>query len=64
MFRNTDVVFCVLCVSCDSSQYCVLHDLQFVNAGRDPSAYPIMLLLLFVEDCVRVLNCCEFVRGM
>ena len=25
---------CVLCASCGSSQYCVLHDLQFVNAGR------------------------------
>ena len=25
---------CVLYVSCFSSQCCVLHDLQFVNAGR------------------------------
>ena len=25
---------CVLCESCDSSLCCVLHDLQFVNAGR------------------------------
>ena len=25
---------CVLCVSCGSSQCCILHDLQFVNAGR------------------------------
>ena len=24
----------VLCVSCGSSQCCVLHDFQFVNAGR------------------------------
>ena len=24
---------CVLCTSCGSSQCCVLHDLQFVNAG-------------------------------
>ena len=23
-----------VCVSCGSSQCCVLHDLQFVNAGR------------------------------
>ena len=22
---------CVLCASCDSSQCCILHDLQFVN---------------------------------
>ena len=26
---------CVLCASCGSSQCCVLHDLQFVNASRD-----------------------------
>ena len=25
---------CVLCASCGSSQCCVLHDLQFVNARR------------------------------
>ena len=25
---------CVLCASCSSSQFCVVHDLQFVNAGR------------------------------
>ena len=25
---------CVLCASCGSSQCCILHDLQFVNAGR------------------------------
>ena len=24
----------VLCASCDSSQCCILHDLQFVNTGR------------------------------
>ena len=24
---------CILCASCGSSQCCVLHDLQFVNAG-------------------------------
>ena len=34
MFRHADVVVCVLCASCGSSQCCVLHDLQFVNAGR------------------------------
>ena len=26
---------CVLCASCGSSQYCVLHNLQFLNAGPD-----------------------------
>ena len=25
---------CVLCASCGSSQYGILHDLQFVDAGR------------------------------
>ena len=25
---------CVLCASCGSSQCSILHDLQFVNAGR------------------------------
>ena len=25
---------CVLCTSCGNSQCCVLHELQFVNAGR------------------------------
>ena len=35
MFRHADVVcVCVLCASCGSSQCCILHDLQFVNAGR------------------------------
>ena len=34
MFRHADVVVCVLCASCGSSQCCVLHDLQFVNAGQ------------------------------
>ena len=24
---------CVLCASCGSSQFCILHDMQFVNAG-------------------------------
>ena len=32
MFRHADV--CVLCASYGSSQYGVLHDLQFVTAGR------------------------------
>ena len=29
VFRHADV----LCASCGSSQCCILHDLQFVNAG-------------------------------
>ena len=32
VFRQADLV--CLCVSCGSPQCCVLHDLQFVNAGR------------------------------
>ena len=31
---------CVLCVSCGSSQCCVLHNLQFVNAGRGYNRRP------------------------
>ena len=31
---SSDVVVCVLCVSCSSPQCCVLHDFQFVNASR------------------------------
>ena len=31
-FRHADVV--CLCASCGSSQYCILHELQFVNAGQ------------------------------
>ena len=31
---------CVLCASCGSSQCCVLHNLQFVNAGRGCNRRP------------------------
>ena len=31
---------CVLCASCGSSQCCVLHDLQFINAGRGCNRQP------------------------
>ena len=34
VFRYADVVCCVLCASCGSSQCCILHDFPFVNAGR------------------------------
>ena len=33
-FVNQMLNVCVLCASCGSSQCCILHDLQFVNAGR------------------------------
>ena len=43
---------CVLCVSCGSSQCCILHDLQFVNAGRGCKRRPygrgILQSLLYV----------------
>ena len=26
---------CVVCASCGSSQCCIMHDLQLVNAGRE-----------------------------
>ena len=42
---------CVLCASYGSSQCCVLHDLQFVNAGRG-----------FVVAFVLVLRCCEILQ--
>ena len=31
---------CVFCSSCGSSQCCILHDLQFVNAGRGSKRRP------------------------
>ena len=35
VFRHVDVVYvCVLCASCGSSQCCILHNLQFIDAGR------------------------------
>ena len=38
MFRHADVI--CLCASYGSSQCCVLHDLQFVNAGRGCNRRP------------------------
>ena len=37
---------CVLCASCGSSQCCVLHDLQFVNAGRGCNRRPYRTCIL------------------
>ena len=31
---------CVLCASCGSSQCCILHDVQFVDAGRECKRRP------------------------
>ena len=41
MFRNADVIcLCPVCSSCGSSQCCILHYLQFVNAGRGGKRRP------------------------
>ena len=37
---------CVLCASCGSSQCCILHDLQFVNAGRGYNRRPYRIGIL------------------
>ena len=37
VFRHADVC---LCATCGSSQCCILHDLQFVNAGRGCNRRP------------------------
>ena len=38
---------CVLCASCGSSQCCILHDLQFVNAGRGCNEWFVFSYLSF-----------------
>ena len=45
---------CVLCASCGSFQYCVLHDLQFVNAGRGCKKRPYGRVILqgMSHDCL------------
>ena len=45
---------CVLCTSCGSSQCCILHDLQFVNAGRGCKRRPygISILQSQSHDCL------------
>ena len=54
---------CVLCASCVSSQCCILHDLQFNDAGRgcilQSRSHDCLIgshecLLLFTTSC-----CCE-----
>ena len=73
VFRHEDVY--VLCASCVSFQCCVLHDLQFVDAGRGCKRLPYgrgiiqsqcyeCLLLFTTSCCVRVLRCCEGVCCM
>ena len=47
MVRLQLLYVCVLCASCGSSQCCIMHDLQFVNAAR--------VLLSFVVACTEML---------
>ena len=54
---------CILSTSCGSSQCCVLHDLQFVNAGRGCNRRPYrrgILSLLFTELFAHgIVHCCN-----
>ena len=59
---------CVLCASYGSSQCCVMHDLQFVNAGRGYNRRPYRrgilqsrshLLLLLVRLITRISQSAE-----
>ena len=71
MYRHADVVIFVYCVHHVAVIYncCVLHDLQFVNAGQgcrgilQSRSHDCLVshefTSLFVEACVRVLICCE-----
>ena len=68
---------CVLCAYCGSSPCRILHDLQFVNAGRGYKRRPygrgilqsfignheclLLFIPSFVVVCVLVLRCCECV---
>ena len=38
----------VLCASCGSSQCCVLHDLQFDNAGRGCKRRPYGIIIIII----------------
>ena len=63
---------CVLCAFCDSSQCCILHDLQFVNAGRGYKRRPYRRgilqsrshdFLIGSHECLLLFTpscCCEF----
>ena len=64
---------CVLCASCGSSQCCVLHDLQFVNAGRGCKRRPYgrgilqslpQNCLICSHECLLLFtpSCCSCVR--
>ena len=54
VFRHADGYVCVLCASCGSFQFCVLHDFQFVNAGRGYKRRPYRrgILQRWSHDCL------------
>ena len=47
---------CVLRASCGSSQCCILHDLQFVNAGRGCKRRPYGRPKVMVLDNSKVIH--------
>ena len=51
---------CVLCASCGSSQYRVLHYLQFINAGRGYKRRPYRIGILQDQshDCFIAIHQC------
>ena len=50
---------CVLCASCGSSQCCVMHDLQFVNAGRGCNRRPHPVAVSAFMICRGLCACTE-----
>ena len=60
--RSMSVSSCRCCmfVSCGSSQCCILHDLQFVNAGRECKRRPygIGILQSRSHDCLTCTHDC------
>ena len=51
---------CIVCASCGSSQCCVLHDLQFVNAGRGCKSRPYgrVILQSWPHNCIVSVSFC------
>ena len=53
---------CCMCASCGNSQCCVLHDLQFGNAGRGCKRRPYGRGILQSRMCVLHVRCVSKVR--
>ena len=47
---------CVLCASCDSSQCCVLHDLQFINVGRGCNRRMFVCSSFLISVCMFIVS--------